>query len=63
MDAATVTHYPLHDILAVASIHPFYRSDIQFPPDAEHIKNVLGNQKDAKTPSLASVPLTYKQGL
>ncbi|OJI99662.1 hypothetical protein ASPVEDRAFT_148689 [Aspergillus versicolor CBS 583.65] len=63
MDNPTATPYSLHDILTVASIHPFYRSDAQYPPDAERIKQILEQQKDTNTPSLASVPLTYKKDL
>lgn len=63
MDAINATHYSLHDILAVASNHPFYQPDIQYPPDAGQISRILKSQADGTTPSLADVPLTYKKNL
>ena len=63
MDRGIPMRYPLRDILTVASIHPFYRRDIQFPPSQKEIKQAIVGQKDTITPPLESHPLTRKQDL
>lgn len=32
--------FSLADILAIAQIHPFYASDVKYPPDADTIQRV-----------------------
>ena len=61
MDEGMPVRYPLRDILTVASIHPFYRTDIRFPPSPEEINQAIVNQKDTDTPTLENLPLTHKQ--
>lgn len=56
-------YYSLEDVLAVASIHPFY-SDATYPPTREELPTVLENCKQrAHGLTLASFPLTRKDTL
>ncbi|KAF7349306.1 hypothetical protein MSAN_01720100 [Mycena sanguinolenta] len=55
-------YYPLHHVLAVAAIHPFYQPTIRFPPDADHIRQAIASSNGSVRP-LSSVPLTYKKDL
>jgi hypothetical protein len=56
--------YSLAAVLEVAKIHPFYNSNIKYPPDAEAIQAAL---QKAATGSLAinfdSQPLLRKEEL
>lgn len=56
-------HYSLEDVLAIASVHPFY-SDSTYPPTREELPTVLQNAKrSAYGLNLASFPLTRKDTL
>ncbi|OXV08597.1 hypothetical protein Egran_03637 [Elaphomyces granulatus] len=63
MDRGMPRRYSLRDILTVASIHPFYRTDIRFPPSSEEINQAIAGQKNTDTLPLESLPLTRKQDL
>jgi hypothetical protein len=63
MDQGMPRRYSLRDILTVASIHPFYRTDIRFPPSPEEINQAIAGQKTTDTLPLESLPLTRKQDL
>lgn len=55
------TYYSLRDILSVASKHPFYNREIEYPPNAEEIAQLL--DQTAITPDLRALPLTHKEDL
>lgn len=56
-------YYSLREILSVASRHPFYNREIQYPPNAEEIARLLDPQTATAAPELASLPLTHKEDL
>lgn len=56
-------YYPLGDVLAVASIHPFY-SNAQYPPTREELPGLLEHIKSSTKPiQLESFPLLDKKDL
>jgi hypothetical protein len=56
--------FSLREILAVASIHPFYAAQVQYPPDAEAIQAALASAaKEPSNTDLRLVPLTVKKDL
>ena len=56
--------FSLRDVLAVASIHPFYATQARYPPDAEAIQIALASAaKELLIPNLRLVPLTTKKDL
>lgn len=56
--------YPMEDVLAIASIHPFY-SDAKYPPTRADIPSALTNAKQTsgRDRDLKSFPLTRKSTL
>lgn len=57
------SYYSLRDILSVASRHPFYNSEIQYPPNEEEIARLLDPQITPPAAELGSLPLTHKEDL
>ncbi|KAI9933172.1 hypothetical protein MW887_007643 [Aspergillus wentii] len=56
-------YYPLSDVLAVASVHPFY-SDTTYPPTREELPSVLANARESTNGlELSKFPLTEKDKL
>lgn len=57
--------YSLAEVLAVASIHPFYNSTVEYPPDAGAIleAQVQAAEQTAGTPGLRLQPLLWKKDL
>ncbi|KAH6892639.1 hypothetical protein B0T10DRAFT_537547 [Thelonectria olida] len=56
--------YPLADVLAVAKIHPFYTSNVQYPPDEDTIQ--AARERAALAPGEANLkaqPLLRKKDL
>lgn len=57
------TGFDLSDILAIASIHPFY-SDTEYPPTSEDLPKLLAKQRiSCADLQLSSFPLTWKDSL
>lgn len=58
------TTYSLSDILTVAGLHPFYNSDVQYPPDEPVIRAALESAA-ASSPKekLEQQPLLLKNNL
>lgn len=54
--------YPLSDVLAIASVHPFY-SDVVYPPTREELPSVLAKARESGNDELTSFPLTHKEQL
>lgn len=54
--------YSLPDVLAIASIHPFY-SDVVYPPTREDLPSVLAKARESGIGKLLSFPLTHKEQL
>lgn len=54
--------YSLSDVLAIASVHPFY-SDVVYPPTREELPSVLTKARDSGNGELLSFPLTHKEQL
>jgi cystathionine beta-lyase/cystathionine gamma-synthase len=54
--------YSLSDVLAIASVHPFY-SDVVYPPTREELPSVLAKAKSSGNGELLSFPLTHKEQL
>jgi hypothetical protein len=56
--------FSLHEVLAVAKIHPFYAPQVQYPPDPKGVQDALDSatsqQPDAH---LQLLPLTTKKSL
>lgn len=57
-----VNWYPLPDVLAIASVHPFY-SDAVYPPTREELSSVLAKARESGNGELPSFPLTHKEKL
>lgn len=55
--------YSLSDVLAIASVHPFYSLDVDYPPTREELPSVLAKAKDSGNGELLSFPLTHKEQL
>ncbi|KAK3291399.1 uncharacterized protein B0H64DRAFT_366614 [Chaetomium fimeti] len=56
--------FSLHEVLAVARIHPFYSAQIQYPPDSKAIQNALdAAASDQAAPDFRLFPLTTKKQL
>ena len=54
--------YSLLDVLAIASVHPFY-SDVAYPPTREELPSVLAKARESCNGELLSFPLTHKEQL
>lgn len=54
--------YSLPDILAIASVHPFY-SDVVYPPTREELPSVLAKARESGNGEWLSFPLTHKEQL
>ncbi|KNG90486.1 hypothetical protein ANOM_001221 [Aspergillus nomiae NRRL 13137] len=54
--------YSLSDVLAIASVHPFY-SDVVYPPTREELPSLLTKARDSGNGELLSFPLTHKEQL
>ncbi|KAJ5124238.1 uncharacterized protein N7515_008063 [Penicillium bovifimosum] len=54
--------YSLSDVLAIASVHPFY-SDAVYPPTREELPSVLAKARESSNGGLLSFPLTHKEQL
>jgi hypothetical protein len=63
MEFCSVPKYTLKDILAVASVHPFYNSNTCFPPTQAQINEVISNGRNKQCPDLTNWPLTQKDHL
>ncbi|RAK79539.1 uncharacterized protein BO72DRAFT_400293 [Aspergillus fijiensis CBS 313.89] len=63
----TTKNFPLSDVLAVAKIHPFYNSDVLYPPGPEQIRAIVqsgvSQSRQTTSSSLESLPLTTKKNL
>lgn len=58
------TTYSLSDILTVAELHPFYNSDVQYPPDEPAIRVALeSNAGSSSKEKLEQQPLLLKNTL
>lgn len=58
------SNYSLADVLSVAGVHPFYVTDVQYPPDARTIQ--AAREQAAKEPieaNLRAQPLLRKKDL
>lgn len=52
--------YCMADVLAIASVHPFY-SNTTYPPTSEELPRILERQREsARDLELSSFPLTRK---
>lgn len=59
----TADYYPLSDVLAIASVHPFYTNAI-YPPTQEELAWVIASVRaSAKEIELSSFPLSVKDEL
>ncbi|CAG8928439.1 unnamed protein product [Penicillium salamii] len=56
-------YYSIRDILSVASRHPFYNREVQYPPNAKEIAQLLDPQTQTAVPELRSLHLTQKEDL
>lgn len=54
--------YSIPDVLAIASVHPFY-SDVVYPPTREELPSVLAKARDSGNGELLLFPLTHKEQL
>jgi hypothetical protein len=54
--------YSLPDVLAIASVHPFY-SDAVYPPTREELPSVLAKARESGNGELLSFSLTHKEQL
>ncbi|KAK6354408.1 hypothetical protein TWF730_008814 [Orbilia blumenaviensis] len=59
------TGYSLKQVLAVAKVHPFYNSDIEYPPTPEEVSEIVKsiNKEDADGTNLSALPLSTKETL
>ncbi|CAG7970933.1 unnamed protein product [Penicillium olsonii] len=57
------TYYSIRDILSVASRHPFYNHEVQYPPNAEEIAQLRDPQNETEIRELSDIPLTHKEDL
>ncbi|KAI9046319.1 uncharacterized protein KD926_004157 [Aspergillus affinis] len=55
--------YSLADVLSIAQIHPFYRADIQYPPDADAIHHVLSSATKPQGSDILIQPLLEKKSI
>ncbi|KAJ2996305.1 hypothetical protein NUW58_g1009 [Xylaria curta] len=55
--------YSLRDILAVASIHPFYHQEREYPPDASAIQVAIQQAAEHSAVNLKPFPLLWKTDL
>ncbi|CRL31260.1 unnamed protein product [Penicillium camemberti] len=54
--------YSIPDVLAIASVHPFY-SDVVYPPTREELPSILAKARDSGNGELLFFPLTHKEQL
>lgn len=60
----TPERYSLAEVLAVAQRHPFYRPDVQYPPNAEAVKATRELVANGVIPvGLHEQPLLYKKAM
>lgn len=56
--------FTLHEVLAVARIHPFYDARVQYPPDSLAVQAALESAAAEKPPpDMLRLPLTTKKDL
>lgn len=60
-----IAAYSLGEVLAVAEIHPFYKEDIQYPPEEKLIRELREKALTDETAKkkLNVWPLTWKKSL
>jgi hypothetical protein len=61
----TIPPFSLGEVLAVAEIHPFYKEEIQYPPEEKIIRE-LGEKvstDEAADKKLNLWPITWKKNL
>lgn len=60
----TPSGFSLAEILAVAKVHPFYRSDATYPPSPETVAAIKAEvAKESSNTILANQPLLWKKSL
>ena len=56
--------YALKEILTIASMHPFYKKDVIYPPTPDEINDILNQQASTRPePKLQDFPLCQKKDL
>lgn len=64
MASPTSSYYSVEDVLAVASVHPFYNSNIKYPPSAQTIRAAGSQQSQLNEHTLLQAqPLLHKPHL